>query len=137
MKLPRCLLRSKPQPMHELSIAASIVESVLEFVESHQVGSVLKVRLAIGELTCVQAEQLKFCYESVAKQTAIGDSTLEIEQVPARVECEHCGYGGPPKYWMDSLNDTPVATLQCPQCGKSAGAAQGHECAIKTIQYVA
>jgi hydrogenase nickel incorporation protein HypA/HybF len=123
--------------MHELSIAASIVESVLEFVESRRISSVRRVRLAVGELTCVQAEQLKFCYESVAKQTAICDSTLEIEEVPARVECGHCGYNGPPKYWMESLNDVPVATLQCPQCGKSAGAAQGHECAIKTIQYVA
>lgn len=123
--------------MHELSIAASIVESVLEFVESRHINGVQKVRLAVGELTCVQAEQLKFCYESVAKQTAIGDSTLEIEQVPARVECEHCGYGGPPKYWMESLNDTPVPTLQCPQCGKSTTASEGHECAIKSIQYAA
>jgi hydrogenase nickel incorporation protein HypA/HybF len=123
--------------MHELSIAASIVESILEFVQSHHVNSVLKVRLAVGELTCVQTEQLKFCYESVARQTAIGNSELEIEEVPARVNCAHCGYQGPPKYWMESLSDAPIPTLQCPECGKSADAAQGHECAIKTIQYAA
>lgn len=123
--------------MHELSIAASIVESVLEFVRSHHVNSVLKVRLAVGELTCVQAEQLKFCYESVARHTAIADSELEIEEVPACVKCAHCEYYGPPKYWMDSLSDKPVPTLQCPECGKCADAAQGHECAIKTIQYAA
>lgn len=123
--------------MHELSIAASIVESVLEFLQSHQAKSVLKVRLAVGELMCVQAEQLKFCYKSVTCQTAIGESELEIEEVPARVKCAHCGYQGPPKYWMDSPSDQPVPTLQCPQCGKSADAAQGHECAIKGIQYAA
>lgn len=123
--------------MHELSIAASIVESVLEFIQNHHVNSVLKVCLAVGELTCVQAEQLKFCYESVARETAIGESTLEIEEVPARVRCAHCAYEGPPKYWMDSLCDAPIATLQCPECGKAADASQGHECAIKTIQYAA
>ena len=123
--------------MHELSIAASIVESVLEFIQSHQVNSVLKVRLAVGELTCVQADQLKFCYESVARETAIGDSMLEIEEVPARVKCTHCRYEEAPKYWMDSISDAPIPTLQCPECGKAADAAQGHECAIKTIQYAA
>lgn len=123
--------------MHELSIAATLMESVLDFVEARHIGKVLRVRLAIGELTCVQHDQLKFCYESVARETALQDSTLEIEEVPARVNCAHCGYEGPPKYWMDSLADTPIATLQCPDCGQAAEAAQGHELAIKTIQYVA
>ncbi|HWD18265.1 MAG TPA: hydrogenase maturation nickel metallochaperone HypA [Verrucomicrobiae bacterium] len=122
--------------MHELSIAATIVESVLEFVEARQIGRVLRVRLAIGELTCVQPEQLKFCYESVTQETALKDSALEIESIPARVRCSSCAYEGAPKYWMESLADTPVATLQCPVCGKSTEAEQGHECAIKTIQYV-
>jgi hydrogenase nickel incorporation protein HypA/HybF len=123
--------------MHELSIAAAILEDVLGFAESHGVSKVIRVRLAIGELTCVQREQLKFCYDSVTRETALSESELEIETVPARVKCAHCSYEGAPKYWMDSLSDTPVATLQCPNCGKSAEAAQGHECAIKTIQYAA
>ena len=123
--------------MHELSIAATVVEDVLGFVESRGGGRVVYVRLAIGELTCVQSEQLKFCYESVTRETLLADSELEIEAVPARVSCPHCGYKGPPKYWMGSLNDAPVPTLQCPGCGKSADAEQGHECAIKTIRYAA
>lgn len=123
--------------MHELSIAATIMEDVLGFVETHGINKVLRVRLAIGELTCVQAEQLKFCYESVTRETALADSELVIETVPARVKCGGCGYEGAPKYWMDSLSEGPVPTLQCPECGKSAEAAQGHECAIKTIQYAA
>lgn len=122
--------------MHELSIATTIMEDVLDFVTARQVSKVLRVRLAIGELTCIQAEQLKFCYESITTETALGGSTLEIEQVPARVKCTHCTYEGPPKYWTESLAGAPVPTLQCPQCGKSAEAAQGHECAIQSIQYV-
>src|SRR5262245_47595815 len=123
--------------MHELSIAATIMESVLNFVETHQIDRVLKVRLAIGELTCLQSEQLRFCYESVTRETAIQGSKLEIEKVPAMLKCPGCGYAGPPKYWMEALTDLPVATLQCPTCGRAAEAEQGHECAIKSIQYAA
>lgn len=123
--------------MHELSIAATIMEDVLAYAEAHGVNKVLRVRLAIGELTCVQAEQLRFCYDSVTRETALADSELEIETVPARVKCAQCGYEGAPKYWMDSPPEAPVPTLQCPRCGKCAEAAQGHECAIKMIQYAA
>jgi hydrogenase nickel incorporation protein HypA/HybF len=123
--------------MHELSIAATIMEDVLGVIEARGIEKVVRVRLAIGELTCVQPEQLKFCYESVTRETALANSELDIETVPARVRCTHCAYEGPPKYWMDSLSEAPVPTLQCPQCGKSTEAAQGHECAIKTIQYAA
>src|SRR5689334_20894856 len=108
--------------MHELSIAATIMEDVLQFVETRGIEKVVTVRLASGELTCVQAEQLKFCYESVTRETALADSKLEIEAVCARVTCRHCNYTGPPKYWMDSLADTPIATLQCPNCGQAAEA---------------
>jgi hydrogenase nickel incorporation protein HypA/HybF len=123
--------------MHELSIAATVVEDVLVFAEKHGVSKVVRVRLAIGELTCVQSEQLKFCYESVTRETVLADSELAIETVPARVTCPHCGYEGAPKYWMESLAGAPVPTLQCPICGKTAEATLGHECAIRSIQYAA
>lgn len=123
--------------MHELSIASSIVEGVLAFVELHEVTRVLTVRLAVGELTCVEAEQLRFCYTAVAKETAIEASALEIDRVEAVVSCRHCSYHGAPKYWEDALSGGSVPTLQCPECGKAAEATRGHECSIKAISYVA
>jgi hydrogenase nickel incorporation protein HypA/HybF len=123
--------------MHELSMAATIMEDVLAYAETRGISKVLSVRLAIGELTCVQAEQLKFCYESVTRETRLQDSELQIEAISARVKCSQCEYEGPPKYWMDSLAENPVATLQCPDCGSVTEAVQGHECAIRTIQYAA
>src|SRR5215471_1612148 len=123
--------------MHELSIAATVVEDVLNFASGQGIDKVVRVRLAIGEFTCIQPEQLKFCYESVAQETPLAGSQLEIEPVRARVTCSHCGYDGAAKYWMDSPGEAPVPTLQCPSCGKSADATEGHECSIKTIQYAA
>jgi hydrogenase nickel incorporation protein HypA/HybF len=121
--------------MHELSIAATIVESVLELVTTRGISDVRTVRLAVGELTCVQHEQLRFCYESLAGQTEIKGSALEIELVPAEVKCPHCQYEGAPRYWDEALAAELVPTLQCPQCGKATEAVRGHECAIRSIQY--
>ena len=122
--------------MHELSIASTLVENVLEFAASPPPKKIVKVLLQIGELTCVEPEQLKFCYESVIKETPIEDSTLEIERVPAEVACPHCGYAGLPKYWEDARAGEKIATLECPRCGKAAETTQGHDCTIRTIRYV-
>ena len=45
-------------------------------------------------------------------------------------------YRGRPKYWEDALSDTPVATLQCPNCGKAVSAIEGQACAIKSVKFL-
>jgi hydrogenase nickel incorporation protein HypA/HybF len=123
--------------MHELSIASAVVESVLEFVSAHSVKKVLAVRLAIGELTHVEADQLRFCYLAITEQTPIQGSALEIETVEAVVRCERCSYRGRPKYWDDTLSVGPIPTLQCPNCGAAVEIAEGNDCAIKSIRFAA
>ena len=80
--------------MHEFSIVASIVERVLEFLDGHKAKRFVALRLAIGELTCVDAEQLRSCYELVTEGTAIAGSELEIEQTRALVKCPNCNFQG-------------------------------------------
>jgi hydrogenase nickel incorporation protein HypA/HybF len=121
--------------MHEFSIASGIVEAVSAFAEEHPDKNILKVRLQIGELTCVEADQLKFCYESIIQETNLKNSTLETEILPAAIQCSHCGYAGRPRYWNEAQT-VPVPTLQCPQCSLAAEATAGHECLIKTIQFL-
>jgi hydrogenase nickel incorporation protein HypA/HybF len=122
--------------MHELSVASSIADSVMEFVRKQDVSEVLQVKLAIGEMSCLGAEQLKFCYKSVCKETLIEGSTLEIEQVKAEVHCPHCSYEGEPTMWNEVYQFVQVPTLQCPECGKSADVVEGKECTIRNIKYV-
>jgi hydrogenase nickel incorporation protein HypA/HybF len=122
--------------MHELSIASSIVESVLEFAAKNEIKKVLEVKLVIGELMAVEWEQLRFCYTAITRETAMENSSLEIEQVEATVQCPYCSFRGRPKYWEDAWSFGPIATLECPECGRAAEAVQGKECAIKTIKYV-
>jgi hydrogenase nickel incorporation protein HypA/HybF len=122
--------------MHEFSIASSLVESVLDFASTPPPKKVVRVLLQVGELTCVEPEQLEFCYASIIPETAIAGSQLEIERVAAEVKCPHCGYAGAPKYWDDAQAGARVATLQCPNCGKAAETTRGHDCTIRTIRYV-
>jgi hydrogenase nickel incorporation protein HypA/HybF len=123
--------------MHELSIVSSLVESVLNFVETHQAKRVVAVRLAIGELSCVEAEQIRFCYDLVIEGTAIAESVLEIEQTKALVRCLDCDFHGPPNYWDGALSGACIPTLQCPRCGRAAEAVEGNDCTIQSIKYVA
>jgi hydrogenase nickel incorporation protein HypA/HybF len=122
--------------MHEFSLATQIAESVSQFAAAHQASKVLKVRLAIGELTCIEAEQLRFCFHSITPEPLWESATLDIQVVAAAVSCSHCRYQGPPRYWEGALAAAMIPTLQCPRCGKAATPTRGHECEIKSVQFV-
>jgi hydrogenase nickel incorporation protein HypA/HybF len=122
--------------MHELSIASGLIEKLLEFSDQNSERAILEVRLEIGELSHIDSEQLRFCYESIAKETPLEGSVLTISKVAATVSCPHCTYHGRPGYWDEALAIAPVMTLRCPQCGKAVDADQGHECAIKSVRLI-
>ena len=104
--------------MHEFSIASGLVEKLLDFASANPDKKIVEVRVAIGEFTQIEEEQLRFCYESIITEMPIAGSTLLIEPVLAKVACPHCSYSGPPKYWDGALHGGPVATLECPDAGK-------------------
>ena len=121
--------------MHEFSIASGLVEKILDFAEKNPDKKVVEVRVAIGEFTQIEEEQLRFCYDSIITEMPIDGSRLTIEPILGKVRCSHCSYSGPPKYWEGVLSGAPVATLQCPTCGKAAEATEGTECAIRAVRF--
>jgi hydrogenase nickel incorporation protein HypA/HybF len=122
--------------MHELSIASGLLEKLLEFSAQNPDCAILEVRLELGELSHIDPEQLRFCYESIAQETPLEGSILTIARVPALVNCQHCTYRGRPNYWNDALTFAPIITMRCPQCGKAVEADEGHECAIKSVRFI-
>ncbi len=123
--------------MHEFSIASGLVEKLLDFAEKNRDKKLVEVRVAIGEFTQIEEEQLRFCYESIITEMPIAGSSLTIESVLGKVACPHCFYEGPPKYWDGALHGVPVATLECPTCGKTARVIEGEECAIRSVRFIA
>jgi hydrogenase nickel incorporation protein HypA/HybF len=122
-------------PMHELSIASGLVEKLLQFTDENPEKKIVEVRLAVGELSHIEEEQLRFCYEAITTETPLAGSELEIEKIDAIVICPYCSYRGRPKYWDGALSGTPIATLECPNCSNATEATDGQECAIKSIRF--
>jgi hydrogenase nickel incorporation protein HypA/HybF len=74
--------------MHELSIARSIVAIVGEQAKGRKV---MRVTLEIGKLSAIMPEAIRFCFDVVAKGSALDGAALDIVEIPGRARCLDCG----------------------------------------------
>ena len=74
--------------MHELSISRNIVEIATEHAQGQ---AIARIRLAVGELSCVMPEALHFCFDAVRRDTVLANAQLDIERVAGRARCQDCG----------------------------------------------
>ncbi|UQE76465.1 hydrogenase maturation nickel metallochaperone HypA [Gordonia sp. PP30] len=73
--------------MHELSLCRSI--SVI--AERAAAGrEVTTIHLDVGELRQVVPETLTYCWTIVREDTALADSVLCVNQIPAVIACDDC-----------------------------------------------
>jgi hydrogenase nickel incorporation protein HypA/HybF len=101
-------LEWKGGTVHELSIAQAIVDVVEEETRNAGASRVVSITLALGELSGVVEEQLRFCFPLVVKDTALDGVELTIETVRGEGFCEKC-------------HDTfamPSLLTPCPRCGE-------------------
>jgi hydrogenase nickel incorporation protein HypA/HybF len=78
--------------MHEGSIAAALVQSVLEVREKEGFSSVKAVTVCIGRLHHVVPSLLQSAYRILKNETpALARSRLAIEILPVLVTCRACG----------------------------------------------
>ncbi|MGB8029256.1 MAG: hydrogenase maturation nickel metallochaperone HypA [Terracidiphilus sp.] len=112
--------------MHELSIAASIVETVTESASAYPGARVKEVRLRVGALASVIEDSLQFCWELASEESPLAGAKLVINKLPVIVHCEACS--------MDSEIEG-VQSFRCPQCGElAADLRQGRELEIESIE---
>ncbi len=74
--------------MHELAIAESVVDAVLERTGERRVTT---VRLQVGRLSGVVPDALTFCFELATADTALEGADLQIEAPSGRGHCRQCG----------------------------------------------
>ncbi|MDZ7343467.1 MAG: hydrogenase maturation nickel metallochaperone HypA [candidate division KSB1 bacterium] len=77
--------------MHELSIATSIVETVLQEIAQKKLPLVQTIAVRIGALSAVDPEALRFGFDAIISDTPLSKTKLEIELVPVRGKCRACG----------------------------------------------
>jgi len=74
--------------MHELGITENIVGIVGEAAKGRRV---TRVTLEVGKLSGVMSDAIAFCFDVVAKGTALEGASLEILEIDGRACCEACG----------------------------------------------
>ena len=112
--------------MHELSIAASIVDSVTESAAAYPGARVKEVRLRVGALASVVEDSLQFCWGVTTEGTELEGSKLVVRILPVILHCATCG--------ADAELEG-VQSFRCPRCGEpSADLRQGRELEIASIE---
>ena len=92
--------------MHEMSIAQSVLDIVLQESRDHEVSRVLSVVIKVGEMSAIETESLKFCFDLLTKGTLAEGARLNIERVQVTCRCRECGS----KFTVKEL------VFACPSC---------------------
>jgi hydrogenase nickel incorporation protein HypA/HybF len=111
--------------MHEMALAEGILQLVEETAQREHAQRVKLVVLEIGQLSTVEADALKFCFDAVTKGSIASGAALEIVRVPGAGWCMECAATLP----MQELFGA------CPQCGGyQMQATGGTEMRVKEIE---
>ena len=112
--------------MHELSIVASIVDSVTESLESYPGARVEEVRLRVGALASVVVESLEFCWGIATDGTPLAGARLLVKTVPVVMHCAACDA---------DVELDGVQSFRCPRCNAPCSdLRQGRELEIEAIE---
>jgi hydrogenase nickel incorporation protein HypA/HybF len=93
--------------MHELSIAISMIDQIIEESDSRGGFEVEVVHLKLGVFSGVDKEALLFSYGLACEGTPLQGSRLVIESIPLLIYCSNCAKERPP---------VSVYQLCCPEC---------------------
>jgi hydrogenase nickel incorporation protein HypA/HybF len=112
--------------MHELSIALSIIDGVLEERERRGGVEVQAVYVSIGPLAGVDRDALDFAYTVAREGTDLATSRLVINDVPVVLFCPSC---------REERNAESAQRLCCAECGTPASdVVRGKELEITALE---
>ena len=112
--------------MHEMGLALEIIDIAAASIPADMVGArIERVNLAIGKMSAVVSESLRFCFEVARRDTPLEGAELHIEEIPVRARCKGCG--------VEWTVDEPV--FRCPTCaGTAIEIISGRELDIQSIE---
>jgi len=112
--------------MHELSIAEALIEQVgTELDRAGQNRAVKRLELAVGRLSGVHCDCLRFAFNLLSPGTPAEGAELSIRQPPAISRCRQCGAA------LEILE----MVVDCPQCGSlEIVIEEGRELLLESIE---
>jgi hydrogenase nickel incorporation protein HypA/HybF len=93
--------------MHEMALAEGVLQVIEDSARQQEFGSVTAIWLEIGELSGVEIESMRFCFDAVTRGSLAEGARLEIIATPGTGWCMHCAESV-------SLHEVYGA---CPKCG--------------------
>lgn len=93
--------------MHEMSLAEGVLQLLEDAACQQKFDKVLTVWLEIGQLSGVEVEAMKFCFDAVTRDSVAQGACLEIIVLPGVGWCMACAVS------------VPMAEVfgECPHCG--------------------
>jgi hydrogenase nickel incorporation protein HypA/HybF len=115
----------KRSVVHELSIAQSLLEIVLEESARNRLKQVHVIRLQVGAMAAVVPEALNFCFDLLSENTLARGASLEIETLPVVARCSRC----------ELPFQVENQTFLCPKCGDpTLELVSGRELSVVSIE---
>ena len=113
--------------VHELSVAQEIFDASHRAVAAHGRGRLERVRVAVGELSAIEPDLLRFAWEAITAEGPDAGCAIEIEWRPARQRCPRCvrELERPVHGWL------PV----CPRCGEALRVEGGQELDLLQVSF--
>jgi len=113
--------------MHELPITEEIVKIALRHGEKNGAKKIVRIYLAIGELSDLIDEWVQRYFEYLAKDTIAAEAKLVIERIPITILCEKCE--------KPFIVDKKEMNFHCPICNeKGTELLRGREFTVKSIE---
>jgi hydrogenase nickel incorporation protein HypA/HybF len=90
--------------MHELSMTQELLDAAVQHARGR---TITDVYVAVGELSSIMDDSLRFYWDMVSPGTLAAGASLHFRRVPAVLRCLDCGHTFAPD----------AGTLACPGCG--------------------
>ena len=110
--------------MHEISIAANIMEITCEVCRKNKIKKAKKINIKVGELKAIVPDLLIDAFKMVSKGTACENSEIKVKVLPVKFSCVEC--------------DNEVKQSDSIKCGKCCSVRvklmQGNEFIIESVE---
>ena len=93
--------------MHELSVAAALLEWAEEQSRTHAPRVLRSIELELDPMSCLNPDALRFGFSALTAETPLAGVALDLVEVAPTYECRMCGS-------RLAFRDSPFA---CPSCG--------------------